>query len=145
MHNATPREKSLNKLRISLRSPLDVSKNGDVVWKTYTIPDAPRLLRTYADGTELRGPSGGAIWSAPTIDVRRGVLYVGVGNAYTGPAPATTDAVGAFDLKTGRERRVGADGIYRSKVFPGLWIDPRAAFERMFGARDAQGRATDDP
>jgi hypothetical protein len=25
----------------------------------------PRLLRQYADGTELRGPAGGAIWSAP--------------------------------------------------------------------------------
>ena len=77
-------------------------KKGDVVWKTYTIPDAPRLLRTYADGTELRGPSGGAIWSAPTIDVRRGAIYVGTGNTYSGALQPTTDAVLALDLKTGQ-------------------------------------------
>jgi polyvinyl alcohol dehydrogenase (cytochrome) len=77
------------------------AKNGDVVWKTYTISDAPRLLRTYADGTELRGPAGGAIWSAPTVDVKRGAIYVGTGNTYSGAAQPTTDAVLAFDLKTG--------------------------------------------
>jgi polyvinyl alcohol dehydrogenase (cytochrome) len=77
---------------------------GDIVWKSYTIPDVPRLLRTYADGTELRGPSGGAIWSAPTIDARRGAIYVGTGNTYSGSAQPTTDAILAFDLKTGALR-----------------------------------------
>ncbi|MCU1384611.1 MAG: hypothetical protein JWL71_3308 [Acidobacteria bacterium] len=79
---------------------------GEIVWKTYTIPEEPRLLRAYADGTELRGPAGGAIWSAPTIDVKRGAIYVGVGNTYSGPAQPTTDAVIAFDLKTGTRRWV---------------------------------------
>ena len=32
----------------------------------------------------------------------------------------------AFDLATGRARRVGSDGVYRSRVFPGLWLDPAA-------------------
>jgi len=31
-----------------------------------------------------------------------------------------------FDLKAGRELKIDSDGIYRSKVFPGLWIDPSA-------------------
>ena len=82
---------------------LDAS-SGDVIWKTFTIPDPPKLLRAYADGTELWGPSGGAIWSAPTIDPRRGVLYVGVGNGYSGPPQPTTDAVVALDLTTGAMR-----------------------------------------
>jgi len=82
---------------------LDV-RDGGVVWKTYTIAEEPRLLRAYADGTELRGPSGGAIWSAPTIDATRGAIYVGVGNTYSGAAQPTTDAVLAFDLKTGTLR-----------------------------------------
>ncbi len=77
---------------------------GDVVWKAYTIRDAPTLLRVYADGVEAWGPSGGAIWSAPTIDVKRGALYVGVGNTYSGPPQPTTDAIVAFDLKTGAMR-----------------------------------------
>jgi polyvinyl alcohol dehydrogenase (cytochrome) len=80
------------------------ARTGDVIWKSYTIPDEPRLLRQYADGTELRGPAGGAIWSAPTIDARRGALYVGVGNTYSGTAQPTTDAVLAFDLKNGAMR-----------------------------------------
>jgi polyvinyl alcohol dehydrogenase (cytochrome) len=80
------------------------ARTGDVVWKSYTIPETPRLLRTYADGTELRGPAGGAIWSAPTIDARRGAIYVGTGNTYSGSAQGTTDAILAFDLKTGKMR-----------------------------------------
>ena len=80
------------------------AQDGEIVWKSYTIPEEPHLLRAYADGTELRGPSGGAIWSAPTIDVKRGALYVGVGNTYSGHAQPTTDAVLALDLKTGKMR-----------------------------------------
>jgi len=80
------------------------AKNGDVVWKSYTIPDPPRLLRAYADGTELRAPAGGAIWSAPTVDVTRAAIYVGTGNTYSGAAQPTTDAVLAFDLTTGALR-----------------------------------------
>jgi len=78
--------------------------SGDVVWKVYTIPDRPTLWRTYADGTEVGGPAGGAIWSAPTIDVKRGAVYAAAGNSYSGPAQPTTDAIVAFDLKTGSMR-----------------------------------------
>jgi len=42
------------------------------------------------------------VWSAPTIDVKRGRLYVGTGNNYSEPATATSDAIVAVDLKTGR-------------------------------------------
>jgi polyvinyl alcohol dehydrogenase (cytochrome) len=80
------------------------AESGNVVWKAYTIRDEPRLLRAYADGTELRGPAGGAIWSAPTIDVKRRALYVGVGNTYSGAAQPTTDAIVAFDLASGAMR-----------------------------------------
>jgi Uma2 family endonuclease len=41
--------------------------------------------------------------------------------------------------------RPGPDGIYRSKVFPGLWLDPAAIFSRDRARRDAvleQGIAT---
>jgi polyvinyl alcohol dehydrogenase (cytochrome) len=82
---------------------LDV-RSGDVIWKTYTIAEEPHLLRAYADGTEIRGPAGAAIWSAPTVDVKRGAVYVGTGNTYSGAAQPTADAILAFDLKTGRLR-----------------------------------------
>jgi polyvinyl alcohol dehydrogenase (cytochrome) len=77
---------------------------GEQVWKSYTIQQRPTLLRAYADGSEAWGPSGGGIWSSPTIDAKRGALYVAAGNSYSGPPQATTDAVLAFDLKTGALR-----------------------------------------
>ncbi|HEV3139812.1 MAG TPA: PQQ-binding-like beta-propeller repeat protein, partial [Vicinamibacterales bacterium] len=80
------------------------ARSGATIWRAYTIADPPTLQREYADGTELRGPSGGAVWSAPTIDAKRGAIYVGVGNAYSGPTPSTTDAIVAFDLQTGAMR-----------------------------------------
>jgi len=42
------------------------------------------------------------VWNSPTIDPQRDALYVGTGDAYTEPAPKTTDAVEALDLKTGK-------------------------------------------
>ncbi|MBI3400819.1 MAG: PQQ-binding-like beta-propeller repeat protein [Acidobacteria bacterium] len=80
------------------------ARTGEEVWKAYTIPDRPTLIREYAGGTQIWAPSGGAIWSAPTIDVKRGAIYVGVGNTYSGRAQPTTDAIVAFDLKTGAIR-----------------------------------------
>src|SRR5262249_52839795 len=68
------------------------------------------LLRAYADGTELRGPAGAAIWSAPTIDGRRGAVYVGTGNTYNGGGPPTAGALLAFDLKTGQLGRAPQGG-----------------------------------
>lgn len=74
---------------------------GEQVWKSYTIPERPRPTKKNSIGTQLYGPAGAAVWSAPTIDTRRGVLYVATGDAYTSPAAETSDAVIAFDLKSG--------------------------------------------
>jgi len=80
---------------------LDVA-NGKVVWRAFPIPEAPALMGKRPDGGESWGPSGGAIWSAPTIDVKRGLIYAGVGNTYSGKiSQPGTDAIVAFDLKTG--------------------------------------------
>jgi outer membrane protein assembly factor BamB len=52
----------------------------------------------------MYGPAGGAIWSAPTIDAKRGQLYVATGDSYTEIDHPTSDAVLAMDLKTGKIR-----------------------------------------
>ena len=54
-------------------------------------------------GVQQFGPSGAAIWSAPTIDPRRNAVYVGTSNAYV-PVPdgGASDAIIAFDLGTGK-------------------------------------------
>lgn len=79
---------------------------GKLIWKTYSIPDEPKPSRKNAAGTQLYGPAGAAIWSAPTLDLKRGALYVGTGNSYTDAPTGGPDAIIAFDLETGKIRWV---------------------------------------
>ena len=91
------------KFRGSLMS-LDAA-TGRVIWKTYTIPEAAKVYKTITQNgqpRELWGPAGASIWSAPTIDVKRGRIYASTGNSYTGVDVPTSDAVVAFDLESGR-------------------------------------------
>ena len=75
---------------------------GAQIWKAYAIADPPKPTKKNSLGIQLWGPAGAAIWSAPTVDVNRGAVYVATGDGYTHPAADTTDAVMAFDLKTGQ-------------------------------------------
>ena len=75
---------------------------GQVAWKAYAIADAPAKLKVNSAGTQMVGPSGAPIWSAPTIDAKRGRIYLGTGNGYSGADTGTSDAVMAFDLATGK-------------------------------------------
>ncbi|HEX4949220.1 MAG TPA: PQQ-binding-like beta-propeller repeat protein [Blastocatellia bacterium] len=79
---------------------------GKLLWKSYAIPEEPKPYRKNSAGTQLYGPAGAAIWSAPTIDARRGVLYVGTGNSYTDAPTGNADAIIAFELATGKIRWV---------------------------------------
>lgn len=76
------------------------ARTGDVVWKTYTVPE-PERRGTSSTGVPLWGPAGVGIWSAPTIDVARHRIYAATGNAYADPPQETADAVIALDLDTG--------------------------------------------
>jgi polyvinyl alcohol dehydrogenase (cytochrome) len=80
---------------------LDVH-SGKQYWKSYTIPQEPRPTKKNKEGVTQWGPAGAAVWSSPTVDITKGVIYVATGNAYSEPAADTTDAVLAFDLKTGK-------------------------------------------
>jgi polyvinyl alcohol dehydrogenase (cytochrome) len=82
---------------------LDVT-TGRIKWKSYSIPTAPAPFKKNAAGTQMYGPAGGAIWSSPTIDPKRGVLYVATGDSYTDVEEHYSDAVEAMDLKTGKIR-----------------------------------------
>ena len=78
------------------------AETGAQIWKAYTIPEAPHPTKSNAIGTQLFGPAGASVWSAPTIDVQRKALYVATSNSYSDPATDTSDAILAFDLATGR-------------------------------------------
>src|SRR5438552_18077544 len=75
---------------------------GKIIWKTYTIANAPAPTHRNKVDVQMWGPAGGAVWSAPTIDAKRRWLYVGTGNAYSEPDPGTTDAVLALELDSGK-------------------------------------------
>ncbi|HTQ36662.1 MAG TPA: PQQ-binding-like beta-propeller repeat protein [Steroidobacteraceae bacterium] len=83
-------------------SAFDVA-SGKLLWKTYTI-DEPQPRGKSKEGVQMYGPAGGSIWSAPSIDVKRGLVYAATGNNYADPPQPMTDAVIAFDQKTGAIR-----------------------------------------
>src|SRR5215475_7684936 len=78
------------------------AETGGQIWKAYTIPETPHPTKSNVIGTQLFGPAGASVWSAPTIDVQRKALYVATSNSYSDPATDTSDAILAFDLATGR-------------------------------------------
>jgi polyvinyl alcohol dehydrogenase (cytochrome) len=75
---------------------------GKIIWKSFTVQDEPKPFKRNSAGTQMYGPAGGAIWSAPTLDIKRRVLYVGTGNSYTDVETLHTDAIIAFDMDTGK-------------------------------------------
>lgn len=76
---------------------------GETLWVGRTMDDAQPVL-TGPTGTQQWGPSGAIIWSTPAIDEKRGVLYAGTGENTSWPATDTSDAIIAYDLKTGARR-----------------------------------------
>jgi polyvinyl alcohol dehydrogenase (cytochrome) len=52
-------------------------------------------------GTTAWGPSGVPIWSTPTVDSARGVIYVGTGQNASLPATGYSDSVLALSLASG--------------------------------------------
>jgi polyvinyl alcohol dehydrogenase (cytochrome) len=76
---------------------------GKRLWQTFTVDEAkPRGKNK--DGVQMFGPAGGSIWSAPSVDVKRGLVYAATGNGYADPPQPMTDSVVAFDMKTGAIR-----------------------------------------
>jgi polyvinyl alcohol dehydrogenase (cytochrome) len=78
--------------------------SGKLLWQSYTLSKTPHPYHRKGLDTQLQGPAGAAVWNAPTVDERRRLVYVGVGNNYTDIDAPTTDAVMAMDLITGKIR-----------------------------------------
>lgn len=76
--------------------------NGHEMWRYRVIPEKSTERGVNSAGVKKYGPSGSAIWSSPTIDPKRGLLYIGTGQNYSYPPTANSDALQALDLKTGK-------------------------------------------
>lgn len=75
---------------------------GKMIWQTYMAAESPAPHGKTTDGRAIIGPSGMAIWSAPTIDAAAKRIYVGTGDNYSEPDTKTSDAVVALDLEGGK-------------------------------------------
>ncbi len=77
------------------------AKTGKQLWRTYTISEPARPI-SKKGSTQLWGPSGVGVWTSPTIDAKRKVLYVGTGDSYSEPPTPLSDSILALDLNTGK-------------------------------------------
>lgn len=79
---------------------------GKVLWTWHTMEDARPLGRKNSAGADLFGPSGAPIWSSPSVDLKKGVVYASTGENTSPPATGTSDALVALDLATGQQKWV---------------------------------------
>jgi polyvinyl alcohol dehydrogenase (cytochrome) len=90
-------------------------RDGKQEWKTYTVPE-PKENSKERNGVAGMGPSGASIWSSPTLDLKRNLIYVTTGDNFSPPATLTSDALLAMDLTTGRI--VWSKQVTEGDVFP---------------------------
>ena len=90
---------------------------GTLLWRTYTIATAAQPTEKNKVGVQMYGPSGAAVWSTPTFDEKRDIVYVATGDDYSHPAVKTSDAVLALDGKSGKllwSRQVTEEDVFNN-------------------------------
>jgi polyvinyl alcohol dehydrogenase (cytochrome) len=75
---------------------------GKQIWKSYSVMNPAKPTKKSKAGTQFYGPAGAAIWSAPTIDAKRKLIYAATGNSYTDVNIGTSNAILALDMDSGR-------------------------------------------
>jgi polyvinyl alcohol dehydrogenase (cytochrome) len=98
---------------------------GNAVWKRYTIP-SPAIRHAENDSTKPQlGPSGASIWSTPTLDEKRNLIYFGTGDNFSDPPDDNSDAIFAIDATTGEvrwKRQVTANDAYNDGCDGGMHL-----------------------
>jgi polyvinyl alcohol dehydrogenase (cytochrome) len=77
-------------------------KTGKLLWKTSMIDGPMKTIKDKDGGGKVQGPAGAAVWAAPTVDMKRGLVYAVTGDSYTDVDTDGDDAIVALDLKTGK-------------------------------------------
>ncbi len=114
---------------------LDIA-NGRILWKSYTVLEEPQPTQKNGAGVPEFGPAGAAIAASPTIDQKRGVLYVATGRSTTGLELSLTDSIAAFGLNDGKLRWVKQLTVIGQTASSGLpvrrFCEPWQAAMRSF-------------
>lgn len=77
---------------------------GRTQWQTHMITEPLQPTHKNAEGVQMQGPAGAAIWAAPSVDIKRGLVYVVTGDSYTDADTKGADAVVAIEMKSGKIR-----------------------------------------
>ncbi|HEX3915206.1 MAG TPA: PQQ-binding-like beta-propeller repeat protein [Steroidobacteraceae bacterium] len=77
---------------------------GQKQWQTYMITGPLQPTRKNANGIQMQGPAGAPVWASPTVDAKRGLVYVVTGDSYTDAVTDGDDAIVAVEMKTGKVR-----------------------------------------
>jgi polyvinyl alcohol dehydrogenase (cytochrome) len=97
---------------------------GALIWKTYMVDEPKPRGKNTRSGQDAFGPAGGAIWSSPTVDLKRRSVYVSTGNAYADPPQKMTDSIVAMDIDNGNVK----------------WVYQATANDNWLGGCQATGR-----
>jgi polyvinyl alcohol dehydrogenase (cytochrome) len=79
-------------------------KTGQKQWQTYMITEPMGPTRKNANGVQMQGPAGAPVWASPTVDAKRGLVYVVTGDSYTDAPTEGDDAIVALEMKSGKVR-----------------------------------------
>jgi polyvinyl alcohol dehydrogenase (cytochrome) len=77
---------------------------GKLLWKTPMVTEQAQVIRAKDTGQQVTGPAGAAIWAAPSLDLKRGLVYVVTGDSYTDVETKGADSVVAIEIATGKVR-----------------------------------------
>jgi polyvinyl alcohol dehydrogenase (cytochrome) len=75
---------------------------GKEIWRHRVVMEPAKISGKNRKGAPAYGPSGAPVWCSPTVDAKRGLLYIGTGENYSLPTTSTSDAVQALNLQTGK-------------------------------------------
>ncbi|MBV9768708.1 MAG: PQQ-binding-like beta-propeller repeat protein [Bryobacterales bacterium] len=78
------------------------ANTGKVLWLTQSIQEPLREAGENASGKQRWGPAGASVWNTPTVDAKRGLIYVGTGNNFGRLAAATSDSILALRITDGK-------------------------------------------
>ena len=79
-------------------------KTGQKQWQTFMITAPLQPTRKNANGIQMLGPAGAPVWASPTVDAKRGLVYLVTGDSYTDATTDGDDAIVAVEMKTGKVR-----------------------------------------
>ena len=78
------------------------ARSGKTIWQTFTVETPANQSRVNKLGAPSKGPSGAGVWSAPTVDPKKKLIYIATGDNYSDPPTALSDAVLALAPDTGK-------------------------------------------